>query len=84
MIRRIIESWVSRDCPACGAKAIRVMYSGFPGKLCESEECSTGWGFWTFMWTIVPFNGHFVGYAKRGYLRALWSFLRGDYMGDSE
>lgn len=63
-------------CPACDHKAVKVIYAGFPMKLCEDQNCSTLWGFWSFIPGLY-FNGMFIEY-EGSYLGGLWYFLFGD------
>jgi hypothetical protein len=64
-------------CPTCGGDAQKVIYAGIPAKLCGAEECSTlfGWGSWLI--GVLPFTGVFMAYSG-GYLPALWHWLTGD------
>ena len=65
-------------CPACGKNQLKVIYAGFPMKLCENNKCSTLTGFWSFIPTyILPFNGWFYVY-EGSYIKALWKWLKGE------
>ncbi|MDD2853868.1 MAG: hypothetical protein PHY09_18425 [Desulfuromonadaceae bacterium] len=60
-------------CPwsSCGGKAHKVIYAGFPMKMCD--DCSTLWGFWA----IIPalyFHGYLFIYEE-SYLKGLWEWL---------
>lgn len=66
-------------CPSCKQESgAKVMYMGFPMKLCYAEKCSCLWGFWSFIVMLFPWNmdGHwvFVGYER--YWPSLWYWIR--------
>ena len=42
-------------------------------KLCLNENCSTIWGFWSWIPTLM-FDGIFWGYSD-SYFGALWRFM---------
>jgi|GEM_PF-3495887 len=63
-------------CPACGAKGIKVIYAAIPAKFCTNMECNTLWGRFSFLITLLPFNGWFFVY-EGNYFRALFSWLFG-------
>lgn len=56
---------------------MRVLYMGLPGRLCEDDGCCTLHG--PALWAAsVFFNGFFVLVPEgKGYLAALWWWLRG-------
>lgn len=63
-------------CPQCDCEGEKVIYLGFPMKLCPNEWCNTVWGNWSWVahrW----FNGYFMRYDGN-YLPALWHWLTGD------
>lgn len=62
------------DCQLCGARAHKVICAGIPLKLCSNEDCNCVWGFWSWIFDLLPFNGYFMIYRK-GYLDALWHWL---------
>jgi hypothetical protein len=63
------------SCPACQTQAARVVYYGLPHFLCQDEECSTLFGFWSNVTEHLPFNGMFYAYEEGHYFTALWHFL---------
>ena len=63
-------------CPRCKEAGIAVIYAGFPMKLCSGDECSTLWGFWSWL-PRLWFNGVFMRYDG-WYVPALWHWLSGD------
>lgn len=74
LLDRLTAGWIYQRCPCCEGEFQRVMYMGFPGKLCQDPECRTLVG--PAMWaTSIFFNGWFVTYEKGGYWRALWGWL---------
>lgn len=66
-------------CPTCKAAPIKVIFMGFPMKLCSEFYCSTIWGFWSFILDILPITTGgmwaFLGYEGR-YLSALWYWMK--------
>lgn len=61
-------------CPACEKESHKVLYLGFPMRLCEDgQECANLFGFWSFI-PAIWFNGTFMEYTG-SYFSALWSFL---------
>lgn len=66
-------------CPSCKKKATKVIYMGLPMRLCDdTENCSTLFGFWSFIVLITPFNGVFLTYTG-SYWSALKIFIKGDF-----
>ena len=64
------------DCPRCSEESAKVIYMGFPMRLCSDDECNTLWGFWS--WVPLPwFNGCFLEY-EGSYWAALWHWMFGD------
>jgi hypothetical protein len=66
-------------CPLCkGSDTHKVIYMGFPMKLCGSNTCNCVWGFWSIVPLIFPINtfGYFsfMGYTGH-YLPALWFWM---------
>jgi hypothetical protein len=65
-------------CPVCKSAVpfLKVIYMGFPMRLCATEDCGCLQGMWSLVLHIglVPFNGYFMTY-DRGYLNALWCWL---------
>jgi len=65
----------------CNGTLDKVLYMGFPMKLCNNRECNLVSGGWS--WILFPlskvgaFNGYFVIYTG-SYLKALWFFLKGN------
>ena len=55
----------------------RVIYSGFPLWLCREDECSLVWGFWSFIFVFIPFNGWFYAYDGMNYVTAMWNWMQG-------
>jgi len=66
-----------KKCPECGCEADKVIYMGFPMKLCPNERCNTLWGFWSWI-PCIWFNGWFMKY-KGCYFDALIAWLAEDY-----
>jgi hypothetical protein len=71
-------------CPTCGdVDSVRVIYFGFPMWLCMDEECSTVWGFWSFMIDSFPMIGEdedgdpcWAFFVYEGnYLKGLWQWM---------
>ena len=62
-------------CPNCGKDAKKVIYFGFPMRLCP--VCQTLYGFWSWV-PCLWFNGAFMTYDGL-YLKALWYWLRGGF-----
>ena len=63
-------------CPNCGCETNKFIWSGFPGRICESEPCSTATGLAShaiaaFDWLGFPFDGMLM-YYEGAYLPALW------------
>lgn len=64
---------MKEQCPDCGCFMVKVIYMGFPMRLCN--RCSRLAGFWSFLLDdVLPFNGYFFVYEK-SYLKALWHWL---------
>lgn len=69
-----------RGCPRCNSTGWRVLYAGIPLRLCPDPDCCCVWGFWSWLFFLLPFNGMFF-VCRPGpfsYLRALWAWLRGE------
>lgn len=62
-------------CPRCGDGAYRVIYAGFPMKLCKNGKCNCVWGFFSWVPSLM-FNGWFAVF-EGSYWRALWRWLVG-------
>jgi len=60
-------------CPLCGGDFYKVIYFGFPMKMCKDEECGCGWGFWAWIPGIY-YTGYCMSYTGP-YLKALWFWL---------
>lgn len=61
-------------CEKCGSQMSKVIYMGFPMRLCESDLCGYRVaGFWSWV-TEWHFNGIFWGY-EGSYFPALWDWL---------
>lgn len=61
-------------CPSCQSDAEKVIYAGFPMKICSNESCNTLWGFWSF----IPgfwFNGVFFEYEE-SYIKGLIEWFK--------
>lgn len=65
--------WV--PCPNCSEKTTKVIYFGFPMKLCT--KCYTLFGFWSWI-PVIHFNGAFMTYGG-SYLKALINWLFGKF-----
>lgn len=67
-------------CPDCGSAGWRVIYLGFPMKLCEDDACCTVWGFWSwlpFWFPVVSDTGFkFTAYEPGHYWSSLRAWLR--------
>ena len=62
-------------CDLCGKdEALKVVAYALPMRLCMADGCHYLWGFWSFVFAVLPFNGHFLAY-ERGYPAALWRWL---------
>lgn len=71
-----VTKWLrSKDCPECSKPMDRAMYMAIPVWLCPDEDCRTTCGFWSVLWTWVPFNGWCVVYPIGTYWRTLWAWL---------
>lgn len=62
------------------------MYLGLPMWLCDDEDCSCVWGFWSVIAAYLPIAGEdeygepafaFVHLGERPYWPALWWWLKG-------
>ena len=62
-------------CPLCGDDPKKVIYMGFPMKLCGDDQCNCLGGFWSWV-PALWFNGWFMQYDGC-YLPALWEWLFG-------
>lgn len=63
-------------CLQCGNQADKVLYAGFPMKLCTNHEEPLLWGFWSWI-PVLWFNGVFILYTG-SYWGALRKFLKGE------
>lgn len=75
-----------RECPTCKSSTLKVIYLGLPVRLCEDAGCSTLFGFWSGVVSLIPVPSQdglgepawaFMVY-EGGYWPALWGWLRGD------
>ena len=62
-------------CPRCHNEASKIIYAGFPAKLCFSDECHLLWGFWSITISLLPFNGIFYIY-EGNYFKGLLGWWR--------
>ncbi len=65
---------MASKCPLCGGDGQKVIYAGFPGRICTNEECSCLWGAAAFVSEIIGWNGVLFAYDG-SYLSALWRWL---------
>lgn len=65
-----------KTCPLCKSGPIKVIYYGLPVLLCENENCSCMFGFWSYVTDMFPFTGVMMGY-EGSYWPALWHWLFG-------
>lgn len=78
---RFRESWTMKNkvCPMCGSYAHRVIYLGLPMWICDDDECSTLWGFFSIVAVWFPIANPYGYFAflsyKCSYPRALWHWL---------
>lgn len=67
-----------KKCSICKKEMWKVIYAGFPMRLCSNEECNNVSGFWSFVIDlldpILPFNGMFYRYGN-WYIPALFRWL---------
>ena len=63
-----------KPCPICKSteKAQKVIYMGLPLYLCDCDNVV--YGFWSWLFSWLPFNGVFFVYKGR-YRRALWHWV---------
>jgi len=71
------------SCPICGKGHIKVIYFGLPVKLCEDEECSCMFGFWSHIAQYLPYNGWLMQYDGN-YWIALYHWLKGSWCEDDD
>ncbi len=62
------------SCLLCRSPSHKVIYFGFPMRLCSDIRCSCLFGFWERVTRYLPFNGMFFVYHG-SYLPALWLWL---------
>lgn len=62
-------------CTECESKTYKVLYAGFPMRLCSNPHCAAIFGFWAFVLEWLPFTGYFVKYDH--YWSALWWLVKG-------
>lgn len=62
------------NCPLCDNVSIKVIYYGFPVRLCQVKSCSCLFGFWSNITVHFPFNGVLFPYDGF-YLTALLKWL---------
>lgn len=69
-----------KACKHCGSDTSKVIYAGFPMRLCVNGFCNGVDGFWSFVVSAMPIatdDGEFAFMAYDGsYLRALFAWLR--------
>jgi hypothetical protein len=75
-------------CPQCEGAAYKVIFMAAPMMLCSADQCSTLFGFWSWLAAIFPIATEddygepawaFMVYEGSGYLKALWHWLTADY-----
>lgn len=71
-----LEVMLNKNCPICDKTSIKVIYYGFPVRICEDGTCSCMFGFWTNITSIFPFNGWMMEY-EGSYFKALYDWIRG-------
>lgn len=66
----------SEICPLCKQNGVsKVLYYGFPMKLCDNQDCNCVTGFWQWIHNF-HFDGFFIGYTG-SYFSGLWFWLSG-------
>lgn len=65
-----------KPCPLCGKEPYKIIYYGMPTYFCKNEDCNCLYGFWSFIYDRLPFNGMLYIYDDR-YLKALYRWLFG-------
>lgn len=68
-------------CCRCHGPATKVIYAGAPGVFCQNEECACLSGMASYV-GLIYFNGAFMSYTG-SYWRALWHFVKGDWLQDA-
>lgn len=63
-----------KKCPLCNSNYDKVIYYGFPVKLCQNEYCNCMFGFWTIMTNLLLYHGILLFYND-GYINALLYWL---------
>ena len=64
------------QCPLCSSGTYKVIYAGFPGRMCTNEECCCLTGPAAIVSGIIGWNGMLFAY-EGSYFVALWHWLRG-------
>jgi hypothetical protein len=62
-------------CPLCESLSKKVIYMGFPMKMCPDSSCNCMWGFWSWI-PRIWFNGVCMEYDG-DYLAALVYWMSG-------
>jgi len=63
-------------CPLCKSNSIKVIYYGFPMRICENENCNCLFGVCFNIVEYFPFNGYLFTY-EGSYLKALYRWIIG-------
>lgn len=71
------ETLEPSECPLCKDVQIKVIYAGFPFKLCCNEDCFNVTGFWSWV-PHIYFNGIFFPYVG-SYWQNLYAWLTSDF-----
>ena len=71
-----------KPCPLCDRPGIRILMGPLPVWLCQNEECSAVWGFWSRLacWLtpiLYPPSDDGEGFAFVAYTGSYWKALWG-------
>lgn len=58
------------NCPVCKDESFKVIYMGFPMKMCSDDACRCVHGFFSPIMGFIPFNGVMFKY-EGNYLKGL-------------
>lgn len=70
------------ECKHCSAEIYKVIYAGFPMRLCSNKECNAIEGFWWWVATLVPVSTFVFFRYKGSYLEGVYSWFKA--MGEIE
>lgn len=72
-------------CPLCASDGAKVIYMGFPMRLCMNAGCFALYGFWSWVMDVFPvptetdYGPQWKFFVYNGpFLPALWAWIRGE------